>query len=441
MKIFDDTKNQLAISYASVMGIVLSLLGVSAYQFTAYDRQIAIDREIESVAGTIHDILEPKLVRLNRISPLVREAIHGLCLVDSPCNETPAMEHQIGVLGEGQYYLILLNSQGEVKAKSEEIPSGIDREIAVSTWSNLTDSKGQQYRQFSTKIHGVKHIVWGELRIGRNVDDLANSLQSLRELLLLGIPISLGIIGIASWYLAGRAMQPIYNSYQQIQEFTANVAHELRTPLATVQLTVEDYLTEYQNSDPQVAKILTDLHDQNIRLIQLVSDLLILAQIDRSSIKSSSDTCQLDELVEDLIEDLGALAAHSQITIEIEQPLAAVIVKGEPDRLARLVGNLIENAIKYTPVGGKVSVGIERTKTAIWLNVTDTGIGIPVAEQPKIFDRFYRVNSDRARQTGGTGLGLAIVKSIADLYGAKLQVKSQVGTGSTFTVEFPASDL
>ncbi|MCY7366638.1 MAG: cell wall metabolism sensor histidine kinase WalK [Chamaesiphon sp.] len=172
---------------------------------------------------------------------------------------------------------------------------------------------------------------------------------------------------------------------------------------------MEDYLSEYQKIDPKVVGILTDLQHQNIRLIRIVSDLLLLAQVDRSSVRSNPDTCQLNEIIEDLVEELGSLAAQRQITISIEQPLDPVTVRGEVDRVTRLVNNLLENAIKYTPIGGKVSVGIERTKTYIRLKVIDTGIGIPLAEQPKIFDRFYRVNSDRARQTGGTGLGLAIV--------------------------------
>ncbi|MCY7366639.1 MAG: hypothetical protein LH474_00605 [Chamaesiphon sp.] len=217
MKLFNDTKKQLAISYASVMGVVLSFSGIGVYEFTAYNQQIAIDREIESLAGTIDDSLEPKLVKPDRISPLVREVIPGLCLVDLPCNDAPSRDHQVGVLGRGQYYLLLLNPQGKVKATLGKVPNTIARSRFVSTWSDLTDSQGRYYRQFSTQIYVTKHIVWGELRIGRNVDDLANSLKSLQYILSFGLPIALATIGIASWYLAGRAMRPIHKSYQQIQ--------------------------------------------------------------------------------------------------------------------------------------------------------------------------------------------------------------------------------
>ncbi len=120
LALFNKTKQKLAFSYAGVMGLILSVLGFGAYEFTVYDRQLAIDREIESVAGTIHDSLESKLVKPNRISPAARQVIPNLCLVNIPCEDgfSDSSRHVAGVLGQGRYYLILLNLQGQVKATS-----------------------------------------------------------------------------------------------------------------------------------------------------------------------------------------------------------------------------------------------------------------------------------------------------------------------------------
>ncbi len=182
---------------------------------------------------------------------------------------------------------------------------------------NLTDAKGQHYRQFSIEIHTVNHLDWGELRIGRNNSDLNKSIASLQFTLLISIPIAIILVGAASWYLAGKAMQPISDAYDRLQLFTANVAHELRTPLATTQLTLDEYISEYQAIDPQVVDILSTIHSQNLRLIRLVTDLLFLAQLERGSIVNDNSICNLDEIVEDLGEEFDLLAQDRQIIVSI----------------------------------------------------------------------------------------------------------------------------
>jgi signal transduction histidine kinase len=184
-------------------------------------------------------------------------------------------------------------------------------------------------------------------------------------------------------------------------------------------------------------------------LTQLVADLLLLSRMDKQSASARRQICCLNDLVSDLIEELAALAIAHQIAlksnIRTSTPLS---VLGNPDQLYRLVANLIVNAIQYTPAGGKVTVILQRSdmpsgtlrdREAI-IQVQDTGIGIPIADQKRIFDRFYRVNSDRSRHTGGSGLGLAIAQAIVQAHGGSIQVKSELSKGSTFTLKLPCVD-
>ncbi|MFM2315570.1 MAG: hypothetical protein RLZZ04_4848, partial [Cyanobacteriota bacterium] len=274
-------------------------------------------------------------------------------------------------------------------------------------------------------------------QVGRSLQDFEDYLGRVKLILLLGLPTSLILVGFASWWLAGLAMQPIYRSYQQIEQFTADAAHELRTPLAATQATIESALLV--DLDPQETKdILTTIKRENKRLIQLVADLLLLARMDRKAIPLRRELFCLNDLVSDLVEELEPLAIANQITLtnefRVKKPLN---VSGDCDQLYRLVYNLIVNAIQHTPSDGQVTVILERDASDALIKVKDTGIGIAPEHQKHIFDRFYRVQSDRSRNTGGSGLGLAIAQSIARSHSCKLSVCSELGKGSTFIFQLP----
>jgi signal transduction histidine kinase len=256
--------------------------------------------------------------------------------------------------------------------------------------------------------------------------------------LALGLPIAISLVGVASWYLAGLAMQPIYQSYGQIQQFTADAAHELRTPLAATQATVESALLTPDWDEKEGRDILQTIHRQNQRLTSLVTDLLFLSRLDRQEAPMKSEVCCLNDMINDLIEEFAALAIAADVTLtsllQVSQPLS---VLGDADTLYRLISNLIINAIQYTPKSGKVTVVLDCRQLDAVIEIQDTGIGIAMQEQTRIFDRFYRVNSDRSRGTGGSGLGLAIARAIVHTHHGSLQVQSELGKGSTFSIRLP----
>ncbi len=245
------------------------------------------------------------------------------------------------------------------------------------------------------------------------------------------------LVTISAWWLAGLAMQPIYRSYQQIQQFTADAAHELRTPLAAIRATVESTLMMPNLKAIEARETLQTINRQNQRLSNLVADLLLLSRMERklfTSPKSPKERVVLNDLITDLAEEFAALALDAKISLshQIKTP-QAIEVAGNAEQLYRLVSNLVINAIQYTPPGGKVRLILERDNNYALIHVKDTGIGIPAAEQTRIFDRFYRVQSDRSRHTGGSGLGLAIAQAYAKANHGSIKIKSELGKGSNFT--------
>lgn len=238
-------------------------------------------------------------------------------------------------------------------------------------------------------------------------------------------------------------MQPVYQSYRQIQQFTSDAAHELRTPIAAIQATVESVRRVDQLSELEAQDILRTVERQNQRLSGLVQDLLLLSRMDQQISAVKHHPVCLNDLIGDLVEELAALAISAEVKlttdIRVHQPVS---VTGNEEQLYRLVANLITNAIQYTPSGGIVRVILERSDYQALIHVQDTGIGIAPEDQSQIFDRFYRVNSDRSRSTGGAGLGLAIALAIAQIHHGSLQVQSKLSEGATFTIRLPlASSL
>lgn len=219
-------------------------------------------------------------------------------------------------------------------------------------------------------------------------------------------------------------------------EFVANVTHELKTPLTSIRGFIET-LRHGAIDKPDIARRFLDIIDiEAERLHKLISDILVLSEIEELKSDRDRQTFDLHALIDDVVVLLDDIASSRKISIVPDTDETALIVSASPPRLKQVLINLVENAIKYNRDGGRVEIRTSRLANGkVELRVSDTGPGIAPEHQERIFERFYRVDTSRSRELGGTGLGLSIVKHIAQLYGGTARVESKIGQGTTFIVE------
>ena len=218
-------------------------------------------------------------------------------------------------------------------------------------------------------------------------------------------------------------------------EFTANVSHELKTPLTSIKGFTDMLSSGMVTSSEDQKRFLTMIGVEVDRLIELINDILKLSELESVTIDQCQEFADALAAAQEVAQLLAPNAEQAQVTVQVSgESVPAAISYG---RLKELLLNLVENGIKYNEPGGAVDISVEKVDTFVRLTVSDTGIGIPEEVQDRVFERFYRVDKGRARKNGGTGLGLAIVKHIAALYGGRVTLDSTLGKGSTFRVVLP----
>ncbi len=217
-------------------------------------------------------------------------------------------------------------------------------------------------------------------------------------------------------------------TFDSQKHFVADASHELRTPLTVIQGNLD--LLKRNMGDEDRKESLRAIESETRRMTNIVSDLLLLAEVEAGRVEMHEDV-RLKEVVAAEIKRAQPLAGNRKL---VSRRMEDLSVRGDTHRLTQLVGNLLSNAIRYTPDGGAITLSVFREGDWARLDVADTGIGIAPENLPHIFDRFYRVDKSRSRAGGGTGLGLAIVKGIAEQHGGNVTVVSKPGQGSTFTV-------
>ncbi|GAA0502153.1 sensor histidine kinase [Microbacterium aurantiacum] len=225
---------------------------------------------------------------------------------------------------------------------------------------------------------------------------------------------------------------------QMRRDFVANTSHELKTPVGAVSLLAEA-IESAADDPPQVRIFATRLSAEASRLAQLTSRILNLSRLQASDELTDERDVAIDEVVASAV-DANAILADSAGVSVVRGGERGLYVRGDAQVLGEAVGNLIANAIAYSPRGSKVGVGITLTDAVVEIAVTDRGIGIAEGDQERVFERFYRADPARARRTGGTGLGLAIVKHAVQRHGGEVRLWSRPGRGSTFTIRLPAVD-
>jgi signal transduction histidine kinase len=251
--------------------------------------------------------------------------------------------------------------------------------------------------------------------------------------LLIGTLLAIVGSGVGGRALVHRAVGPVAQSFQTLREFTADASHELRGPLTAIAASADAALRDTGRDPIRDRARFEAIADGVKRMSHITSDLLLLAGADRS-LERELFVVDLATIVKKLAERYRAQFAEAGVELDVATEQTAVVY-GNPDQIERILANLIENALRYTPRGGRVSVQAEYSRSEILIAVRDTGIGIAPEHLERIFDRFWR--AEQARSQGGTGLGLAIARALARRHGGDVTVESQPGTGSEFVASFP----
>jgi len=464
---------RLALLFGAVMALVLIVLGTALY----YTLNLTLNREVN------HTMREAARIVATSARPRVYPQ-RGLVVNYFP---------QFDVFASPTIYLQAIDSQGRISQTSSNLggktlppdPEAVAKAFeGYEVWRDLrTPAAHLRILSVPLMLGGVPV---GVLQVGTSLNNIDRALNRLLTILTAGGVVAVVLSAALGFFLADKALEPInritqtaleitrtddlsrrieqkgpqdevgrlvtvFNEmldrierlFRTQQRFIADVSHELRTPLTAIRGNLDLVrrvgvveMAADGNPDPRQETLeasLAAMQSEADRMARLVNDLLLLAQAD-AGIQLQRELVEIDAIVRDVYQEGLALADGVELTLD---PPECTVVLGDADRLKQLLLNLVDNAIKYTPQGGQVHLSMTRSDGWVRIDVADTGIGIPPEDLPHIFERFYRVDKARSRKHGGTGLGLSIARWIAEAHGGRIEVESELGRGSTFTVWLP----
>jgi signal transduction histidine kinase len=297
------------------------------------------------------------------------------------------------------------------------------------------------YLQITGHYIYSKGTIIGKFFIGRDLTFYYNTIKRLLFILLSLLGVFLLLASFIGSFMAKRAMIPIMEAYQKQQLFVADASHELRTPLSVLQASIEVLEVEEKGNFSEFSNtVLVDMKDEVRSMRKLVVDLLTLARADSGKHGLSNELFDLNVITNQILRTTKSLidSRNIKMYIETKKPM---MVYGDKEKLKQLLYILLDNAIKYSYYEGSITISLysERINSINYacIKVKDVGIGIPYSQLGRIFDRFFRGDMNRTRETGGTGLGLAIAKSIVEAHHGRIEVESNVGNGTVFKVCIP----
>lgn len=378
--------------------------------------------------------------------------------------------------------ITLIHKNGEVffdnKVDIQEMENHFTREEILGALQNKQAKVARFSSTMTEKTLYYAKLLSNQdiLRISCNQHSVAVLVLGMSQSLLIMFVIAIIICAIIAKFVSKKIVEPLNkinlenpensNVYQELkpfthriseenfekaqreelrQQFSANVSHELKTPLTSISGFAE--ILKNGGTDEQTTKDFANtIYEETQRMISLVNDIIKLSKLDEKSISQEKEEINLTELSKEVITPLLPVAEKKNVKIDLEAE-NQVFINGVRSVIFEMIYNLVENAIKYNKNDGKVIVKVSKIsenpsskKQNVVLSVSDTGIGIPKNEQERIFERFYRIDKSRSKESGGTGLGLSIVKHGAKYHNAKVTLSSQEGKGSTFTIYFEDND-
>lgn len=378
--------------------------------------------------------------------------------------------------------ITLIHKNGEVffdnKVDIQEMENHFTREEILGALQNKQAKVARFSSTMTEKTLYYAKLLSNQdiLRISCNQHSVAVLVLGMSQSLLIMFVIAIIICAVIAKFVSKKIVEPLNkinlenpedtNVYQELkpfthriseenfekeqreelrQQFSANVSHELKTPLTSISGFAE--ILKNGGTDEQTTKDFANtIYEETQRMISLVNDIIKLSKLDEKSISQEKEEINLAELSKEVITPLLPVAEKKNVKIDLETE-NQVFINGVRSVIFEMIYNLVENAIKYNKNDGKVIVKVSKIsenpsskKQTVVLRVSDTGIGIPKNEQERIFERFYRIDKSRSKESGGTGLGLSIVKHGAKYHNAKVTLSSQEGKGSTFTIYFEDND-
>ncbi|MEY3221160.1 MAG: hypothetical protein RLZZ203_16 [Cyanobacteriota bacterium] len=471
--LFQSTRRRLAIWYTAITAILLLLFASGVYLYVRSTLIERIDDTLYHVVEVVERslIIEPNNFQPHQLQVNVKDSF--------PNNAENAEDDRIDLewfSPTGELLWSTFSGILDIPIHTNHAGETV-RVIGMGGWGE----SAQLLRQVTKRIQLGRQVL-GYLRVSHPWFEVTKPSRELIFDLALGISLMLLSVGASGWFLSGKAMEPVGESYQRLKQFTADASHELRSPIALIQTNVQialadlDLITEEKNT-LQYQQQLKVVERLTQRLGKLVNDLLFLARQDSGINTNLFSPCPLDALLIEVVEEQQLVAREKQINLGlnfVDSPLTAdnpellenwFTLMGNWEQLRRLFTNLIGNALQYTPKAGVIKVELARIETMsrvmanaklslsgmrysnsyLQIKVSDTGIGIPPEALPKLFDRFYRVDPARTHKTGsystttntGSGLGLAIAQAIIQHHQGQIQVTSTIGAGTTFTITLP----
>ncbi len=457
---FQATRRRLALWYTAVTAVLLLLFASGVY---LYVRSTLIER----IDDTLNHVVEV-VVR----SLVIEQAYSDLGKF--PINVEASFRNNTDTVEDDHIDLEWFSPTGELlwSTLSQPLNIPIHPNRTGETVKVVRDSP-LLLRQVTERVE-IGRQVLGYLRVSHPWFEVTKPSRQLMFDLALGTGLMVLSVAASGWFLSGKAMEPVYESYQRLKQFTADASHELRSPITLIQTNVQVALAdlEWKPEDTthlhyrQQLKVVERLTQ---RLGKLVNDLLFLARQDSGIGTYDFSLCPVDALLIEVVEEQQLLAASKNITLSLnlidppaEESYLELLDKwftlvGNWEQLVRLFTNLISNALQYTPAGGRVNVELARVEainrvsrlrystSQLQIKVSDTGIGIPAEAIPRLFDRFYRVDPARThtventptKSATGSGLGLAIALAIVENHQGQILVESTPGISTTVTVTLP----
>ena len=460
MSFIHSIKFRFTIWYLLVLAVLLGALSAGVYFYLS-----------RSLYRSLDDSLELRSQQICSVPPVLESIWHG------------EFQEELGEIVMLYFY----TGSELVQVSPPEMSVSLSQEFIYeaingrSSFATIEAADGQGLRLLAVPIHlGIPGLPLssqpGALIIGRSTKQIDQALHGLVRTLAIADALALAVAAGGGIFLARRALKPVdkiaetaqeigetdlsrrinvntkdelgrlaatlnamigrlEKAFQRQKQFTSDASHELRAPLAVIE--AESSLALQKERPPSdYRQSLETISQESKQMSSLIEQLLTLARADAGKEQWNFTDVNLGRVITNLSADVEVLCQEKGLSCQLGQ-IQDLVVKGDAARLRELFMNLLDNAIRYTPAPGTVSVSLHRDVEMAIVAIKDTGVGIAAEDMPFIFERFYRVDKARSRAQGGTGLGLAICRYIAEAHGGKIEVESQVGVGSTFSVWLP----